>query len=55
MGLVALLLDFHDEVSRLLHLPLKSVLLGAHLLDSGAELSFLGLVVLGELADLQLM
>ena len=55
MRLVAFVLDFHDEVSCLLDLPLKSVLLGADLLDRRAELSFLGLVALGELADLQLI
>jgi len=55
MRLVALVLDLHDEVRSLLDLPLKSIFLGAYLLDGGSHLSFLGLVVLGELMDLQFM
>lgn len=55
MRLVALVLDFHDEVSCLLDLPLKSVLIGADLLNGRAELSFLGLVTLCEFVNFTLV
>lgn len=55
MRLVALVLDFHDEVGCLLDFPLERVLLSADLLDGRAELSFLGLVALGELVNFMLV